>query len=278
MDNKILRNSDNTIFEPHILTQQELPFIYHLDLTCGRRICNFHENLELLFFLDGSGHVEYENKRYNTAPGDLIVINSYAVHQVVSDAPMKYVCLIIDNSFCRYHGINISKLHFTEWIHDERFQALFQRLIEERSAERPFTQAAVKLAVLDILLLLCRSYSREQAVQIPVNESSQKYIRSAIQYIKMNISRKLSVEEISAAVGLSQYHFMREFKQFTGTTLTKYINLIRCEYAKELLQTGQYKIKDVAHLCGFESESYFINVFKKHTQTLPSEHLNNTQH
>lgn len=278
MDNKILRNSDNTIFEPHVLIQQELPFIYHLDLTCGRRICNFHENLELLFFLEGSGYVEYESKRYNAAPGDLIVINSYAVHQVVSDAPMKYVCLIIDNSFCRYHGINTSKLHFTEHIHDERFQMLFRRLMEERSAEKPFMQAAVKLAVLDILLLLCRSYSHAQAVQIPANESSQKYIRSAIQYIKKNIGRKLSVEEISASVGLSQYHFMREFKQFTGTTLTKYINLIRCEYAKELLQTGQYKIKDVAQLCGFESESYFINVFKKHTQTLPSEYLNNARH
>lgn len=273
MDNKILRNSASAIFEPHILPDRELPFIYHLQQTSGRRVCNFHENLELLYILGGTGHVEYDAKSYRVQKGDLVTVNSYAVHQVVSQEPMKYVCLIVDNSFCKYHSIDISNLHFIELLRDARFEPLFQSVIDEYRAETVFKHTAIKLAVLDILLLLCRNYSCPQAPALPVNQFSQKRIRTAIQYIKSNIGRKLTVDEIAATVGVSQYHFMREFKRFTGSTLTNYINIIRCEYAKELLQTGQYKIKEVAFLCGFESESYFNNVFKKYTQTLPSEHI-----
>ena len=44
-----------------------------------------------------------------------------------------------------------------------------------------------------------------------------------------------------------------------------------CYYlAKQLLQSGDYTIKEVAELCGFENFSYFSKVFKEHTGQLPS--------
>ena len=276
MDCKIMRNSSSTIFEPHLQIDAQLPFICHLDVTCGRRVCNFHENLELLFFLQGTGQVIYDGKCYNVENGDLIVVNSYAVHQVFSEETMTYLCLIVDKAFCKYNNIDISKLHFTEQIRDARFDSLIGQVIDEHKTQRPFRHAALKSAIAQILLLLCRSYSTQKTEHLSAQESVQAYVCSAVLYIKSNIGRKLTVDEIADAVGVSKYHLMRQFKRFAGYTITNYTNFIRCEYAKELLQTGKYKTKEVAVLCGFENESYFYTVFKKHTGALPSEFVSMT--
>lgn len=277
MDNNILLSSKDTVFEPHIRTDRKLPFIFHKNHTCGKRVSNFHENPELLYILDGNGTVTNDCNEYAVNKGDLVVINSYSVHQINSIQPMKYFCLIIDNSFCKYHQIDISALHFTELIRDENFSVLFHNLINECDGDTPFKDAAIMHLVLEILLYLSRNHSQAKINYSDEKESAQKRIHTAIRYIKENIQKKLSVSEIATSVGLSQYHFMREFKRITGCTLTNYVNIIRCEYAKDLLQTGQHKVKEVALLCGFESESYFINVFKKHTASLPSEHIRNTK-
>ncbi len=271
MDCKIMRNSSGVRFEPHLQADTQLPFICHLDITQGRRVCNFHENLELLYFLDGRGQVVCNGKCYDVQPGDLVVVNSYAVHQVISEETATYFCLIVDNAFCKHHDIHISKLHFSELVQNDRIGTLIRQLMDEYKASRAFRTTALRSILLDILLLLCRSYSAPKAEHPSAQETVQAYVRSAVLYIKNNLGRKLSVDEISAAVGVSKYHLMRQFKSFTGYTITNYINLMRCEYAKELLQTSKYKTKEVAVLCGFESESYFYAVFKKCTGTLPSE-------
>jgi AraC-like DNA-binding protein/uncharacterized protein (DUF3820 family) len=84
-------------------------------------------------------------------------------------------------------------------------------------------------------------------------------------YIKENLTKKLTLDEIAANVGLSKYYFLRQFKKITGYTVIDYVNIIRCEYAQELLRSEKYKVKEVALLCGFDNFSYFTNVYKKYT-------------
>ena len=266
----IMRSLSGTVFEPHIRPDQTLPFVCRKDVTCGQRISNFHENLELLYFLQGSGQVQYGAELYNVQPGDLIVVNAWAVHQVISTEPMTYYCLIIDNAFCKFHDIDVTTLQFAQKIRDERFEPLLRQALCKKSNTQPFSRTAAKLAVLELLLLLCRGYSVPRKTPTLTDDSARKHVQSALIYIRNNISGDLTADTVAQAVGLSKYHFMRLFKRFTGYTLSAYINAIRCEYAKELLQANRHKVKEVAQLCGFESEAYFSNVFKKHTGICPS--------
>lgn len=272
MSIKILRNSLDTVFEPHPRTERTLPFTFHLLQTQGKRVRNYHENIELLYFIRGNGTVENGENIYNVAAEDLVAVNSYAVHQVVSDQTMRYFCLIIDKDFCQHHGIDTDSLHFTGRIRDQEIPAMATRIIREMETDDPFRSTGATIAVLELLLLLCRKYSHPCTPSADTNGSSQKRVQAAISYIKQNIGNKLSVAQIAAAAGVSQYHFMREFKRCTGSTIANYISMIRCEYAKELLSSGKYKVNQVAYLCGFESESYFTTVFKKHTCMLPTEY------
>lgn len=271
MNNNMLLKTTNAIFEPHIFNNVELPFIYHNSTVNSCDCLNFHENLELLYFKSGNGYVKYNKQFYHVTQGDVIVINSYATHQIIADANIERICLIIDNSFCKYHNIDTTHLYFTPFIKSDILKEHFDKVVEKYNCNNEFKYSEIKCAVLNLLLFLCRNYSTAND-QI-IRYSSHKYIEQSIEYIKKNLGKKITADSVAAGVGLSKYHFLREFKKKTGFTLSNYINTIRCEYAKELLCSGRYTVKEVALLCSFDNFSYFTNVFKKHTGSLPSDYI-----
>lgn len=271
MNNKILPSNNKFIFEPHIALENKLPCIYHVDLMHRVGAGNVHENIELIYVVSGKGHVLCDDILYEVKKGDVIAIDSYMMHQVRPDEEIQILCLIINRDFCKANNINTSKLHFVQKIQNDFLNQLFDTLMEEYSAEHEFKQAGIKCALLNIVLFLCRNFAKEKPSAKPISESAFHYVRKSTDYIKENLTKKLTVDEIASNVGLSKYYFLRQFKKITGYTVIDYVNIIRCEYAQELLRSEKYKIKEVALLCGFDNFSYFTNVYKKYTGTLPSD-------
>lgn len=277
MNNKILLNFPNAVFMPYIPTEQDMPCYYSFFNRVTRidhpGQCNFHKNLEIFYLIHGSTDMVYEGKTVSLHAGDVMVINSYCVHQLIMKEPIGYLSLIADDDFCMQNKIDISTLHFKEVIRDKQLNELLENVIKEHDMQDDFRYTGVRLALLEVLVFLCRNYASKRSAKEMEADAGWRYVRHGIEYIKENFTRKLSVDEIAANVGLSKYHFIREFKRLTGYTLTSYINIIRCEYAKELLQVSQVRIKDVAFQCGFENESYFTSVFRRCTGILPSEFI-----
>jgi len=274
MNNKILLDKPKVKFESHLTKPTDFPFTIRQHKKHRRSTSGIHESLELLCFLNGEGFVMYDGVRYSVRKDDIIVVNSYAIHQVVSEGELPVFCLIIGREFCRYNGIDPVQLIFQNIIReDEQASALFRRMMEAyANREDPFYNAAFKSAVLDMLVYLCRCYSSprpEELSQAP----SLEYVRRAMTYMKTNFAQKLTSDDIAASVGLSKYHFEREFKRFTGCTPNHYLNAIRCEYARNLLESGHYSVKQTAFLCGFTNNSYFSSVFRRYTGHLPSQVL-----
>lgn len=102
-----------------------------------------------------------------------------------------------------------------------------------------------------------------------------KHIQLAIQYINENYKKNLSLESISMYIGLSVVHTSRLFKKETGKTVLDYINEIKLAKAKEMLDTGKYKVYEVADELGFNNSHYFSTIFKRYTGVSPREYLKN---
>ena len=269
MNNNILRS--DYVYEPHISSNNTLPFIFHKDFNRNSR-CNLHENLELLYFMEGTGRVRCGNELYTVSPGDFVVVNSYIVHQIMSDNNIHFSCLIIDNSFCKANDIDIHSLFIQPKIQDATVNAYYQKIMNAYSEEQYFQKTAIKCAVLTLLLHVCQNYSTPNTKPSSVDKRTFHYVRLATDYIRQNISKKITLEDIAKAVGLSMYHFSREFKKAIGYSVMQYVNMIRCEHAQQLLISGKYKIKEVALLCGFDNYSYFSHIYKSYMGVLPSEH------
>jgi two-component system response regulator YesN len=102
-----------------------------------------------------------------------------------------------------------------------------------------------------------------------------KKIRSAMEYIKEHFSEDLSVVRIAEHLEMRSTYLSTLFKKETGQVLSEYIEAIRMEKAKELLQDDRLKMNDVAQSVGYNNANYFTSVFKKATGVYPSEYRRN---
>jgi len=82
----------------------------------------------------------------------------------------------------------------------------------------------------------------------------------------------LTVESISQVVGFSTNYVRTIFKDYTGDSLTNFINNMRFNEVKRMLMNTNYPAKKIAENVGFASSRYFYTAFKKLTGKSPDEY------
>ena len=97
----------------------------------------------------------------------------------------------------------------------------------------------------------------------------------AIEYIRNNYSRQISLEDIAEYAGISRIYLSQLFKKETGKNIRDYLAEYRLSKAKELLLTSNLKIYTISELCGFGSAQYFNRIFKKMTGFSPYQFKEN---
>lgn len=91
---------------------------------------------------------------------------------------------------------------------------------------------------------------------------SSSPIKRALEFIRQNIDRDLSISQIAQVAGMSPYHFARCFKKATGSSPHRYLIHLRINQAMQLLKAPDRSIADVALSCGFSDQSHFTHTFK----------------
>jgi AraC family transcriptional regulator len=99
----------------------------------------------------------------------------------------------------------------------------------------------------------------------------ERRLQRAMDYIQANLMKEITVEELAAAASLSRFHFSRMFKAVTGQSPQRFVGRLRLELSKSLLRQGR-SIADVAHDCGFSSESNFVRSFRRVTGVTPGRY------
>lgn len=259
-------------FEHSIDAYDSLPLVYHHDIiTPSYNHPNWHSNIELLYVTGGSGTVLSGSHTYNACAGDIFVINTNEIHSVLSDSVLYNTCIIIDNSFCIANNIPVEQIEFETQVKSTELAKLCKDLVFELDNASDFKIAAVKTALLRVILELARHHSSSNTLSDKQANSSNENMRLAMGYIKSHISENITLDEIAFQSGLSKFYFSREFKKVTGMTPVTYINTLRCNEAKKLLKSNRYTVQKVSELCGFSNFSYFSKTFKKYTGVLPSK-------
>lgn len=94
-------------------------------------------------------------------------------------------------------------------------------------------------------------------------------ILDAQMYIEQHFTEKLTIEFLSAKYALSTRSFQRRFKQATRETVYKYLQKVRIEAAKKLLESGSFQIDEIMYDVGYNDPQAFREVFKKNTGITP---------
>jgi len=92
-----------------------------------------------------------------------------------------------------------------------------------------------------------------------------------IKIMEENIETPLKMKEIALKVNISLRSIERYFLEYFGVSPIKYYLSLRIQNARNLLFYDEFKISDIANMCGFNYNSMFINTFKRFYNKTPSE-------
>ncbi len=240
------------------------------------RLHNWHKDIELMFVTAGSGYINYNADKLTMNKGDIVVINSNAMHRTYCENgnTVTYHYLIIYESFYNEIGIDISDCYFEKKIIDEEIWDIYKQLLNITNNKENMTHQIYILKLRKILLsllieLLDKHLITNETENTP-EKSSIECLKKAIKYVNKYYMNHITLDEIAKYSSTSKYYLVREFKKYAGQTLFAYINTVRCRNANIFILNGM-SVSEAAYKCGFENMSYFSKVFQKHVGVLPSK-------
>ena len=118
----------------------------------------------------------------------------------------------------------------------------------------------------------------DKVEELKVEGNDDILMKRVMKSVNAHISDpEFNVERLSADVGLSRAQLHRKMKEITGITSSEFIRNIRLEQAAKLIKEGKINITQVAYTVGYNNQTHFSTVFKKHFGMSPSEYANNKE-
>jgi transcriptional regulator GlxA family with amidase domain len=194
-------------------------------------------------------------------------------------------------------GLLDGKTCSTHWNSADDFRKLFPNIdlqIDKLvTSERGIYTNGGAYSFLNLVLFLVEKYfDRQTAIycskmfQIDMERTSQSpffifraqknhgddLVREAQNYIEKNLAEKISFEVLASKLAISRRNFDRRFIKATGNTPVEYLQRVKVEVAKNILEKGRKTIFEVMNDVGYSDDKAFREVFKKITGLSPLEY------
>lgn len=123
----------------------------------------------------------------------------------------------------------------------------------------------------ELHLKMCLDYT-DKMKQLKKKHVCSKPIAECIDYIYENLHTRITIDVLAKHVNLSHSYLSRLFKKETSMSITDYIRDKKIDTAKSMLQYSDFSIAEISEILAFPSQSYFTEVFHKHTLSTPIDY------
>ncbi|MGV9881390.1 GlxA family transcriptional regulator [Streptomyces sp. NPDC003006] len=133
---------------------------------------------------------------------------------------------------------------------------------------------AVALTVARYLVVFLRRPGNQAqfSVQLSAQTARREPLREVQQWITEHPADDLSVDALAARARLSPRHFARAFQAETGLTPGKYVERVRVEHARRLLEDTSDGVEEVSRACGYGTPEAMRRAFVKTLGAAPAEY------
>jgi len=97
-------------------------------------------------------------------------------------------------------------------------------------------------------------------------------LRRVVDFMTENLARDLDVDALVSRCGLSRAQFFRAFRQSTGQTPHRYLVGLRLDQARDLLESSNMPVADVARAVGMGSNAGFARLFRQRFGDQPARY------
>ncbi len=146
--------------------------------------------------------------------------------------------------------------------------------IEKRSDDIPALESFERIDDLRAWFL-ARFSAAQGDLRAREGRNYTEYTRAAIQYMRKNFHKKISLRNIASELNLNASYLCRLFKEDTGETLTGWLNALRLDEAERLLKTRDLPIREIADRVGIGNYNHFFTMFRESRGITPAEYRKN---
>lgn len=123
-----------------------------------------------------------------------------------------------------------------------------------------------------LLMSVYGEYGNKRAQYSPL-------VQEAIELMRQDYAFLEGMDELAQRLGVTKSHLIRTFSAATGISPGKYLQSIKLDNAKLMLQNRDYTIEMIADMVGYSSANYFCKVFRRVTGQPPGEfRMNQSSH
>jgi len=97
-------------------------------------------------------------------------------------------------------------------------------------------------------------------------------VRTCEQWLGEHFRESDAIRSVIAVAGIPERTLKRRFRSATDTTLIDYLQNLRVEEAKRLLETGELPVEGISAAVGYEDASFFRRLFKRLTGLAPAQY------
>ncbi|MGB8454087.1 MAG: AraC family transcriptional regulator [Anaerocolumna sp.] len=230
---------------------------------------NKYDSYLIMLIKRGHGSVTIDQNTIPFSAGQAVLIDCYKPHSYKAHGDMETLWIhFYGNTSREYCNYIVSQSGNVITLKDTySFENKLNKIYTSFQSNNKIGEAFLSQYITNLLTLLI-TFTNEAKP----GYSHYEIIEDTISFICDNISRNISLTELSSRVSLSPYYFTRLFKKETGFTPHGYIISARTNAAKFYLKSSHYPVKEICFSCGFTSESNFCTSFKKVVGMTPSEY------
>lgn len=268
-----------TILAQHQISQMLYPTAFgYYEHAAGHHIVrNRHDDHLLLFCVDGQGRLKVNGEQLNIAAGQAVVLPQGVAHEYYAHHSHPWTLYWV-----HFDGSNIpsflsllpNETHSPYFLLDtpNEFETIFRDLLACRQVSYQSTIFIKASTILQRLLI-------ELSIQYPDKNANMSLTRfeQVDYYLRENIAKSLTLDDMAMAFGLSKFYFAKKFQKTVGVSPVRYFTEKKIHFACKLLDSGDQSIKSIAAQLGYDDAYYFSRLFKNIMGLSPSQYRKSGQ-
>lgn len=246
---------------------------------------HFHTEVEFALVLEGCMSYLVEGEEVLVQAGECIFLDSLTEHSSQSIG-FTEVCLLQFNiDLLRNISPSLMIKYFYNFLQNDfkytiinytnnRNHAELSELLVLISMEFDQKEVAYEFSVYsNIFRIFAILYKNNilKSYSYSINQEMIDRLTRILQYIATNYNTTITTRDTAELFHLEYGYFCHMFKKLTGHSFLEYVNSYRITIAQKMLMNENKTITDIVSEVGFESNSYFSRIFKKHTGYTPSD-------
>lgn len=179
---------------------------------------------------------------------------------------------ILNNNYAKVEAkdswnIDTTQLHLKNSL---ELSTTIERLVAVSREDNRAKDIFANFILQELLIRLMQTQARDLLLSRYSSLSTSHRFAYIIYYIKENLHRNITVEELSKLACMSKSSFFRSFKNELGISPVEFMNSERIAVAKKYLRNPMVSVSEAAYKSGFNNISYFVQVFRKYEGVTPA--------